>query len=190
MNRDERTLWNEKHRGKLTAGGPEPFFQEMLARLPIGLALDIAAGRGRHAIPMARAGHRVVAVDISDEAMRLLRAAVDAEGLAIFPAVANLDTFNLGSGCFDAIVSVNYLDRALFPKLLRALKPGGALLTDTFLIDQSALGHPRDPRFLLQHDELRELMHGLDIDEYREGLVTYPDGSRAWRGSALGFKRY
>jgi SAM-dependent methyltransferase len=190
MSRDERKLWNERHRGK-SAGQPEPWFLEMLPRLPKGLALDIAAGRGRHAIPMARAGFRVIAVDISDEAVLALKTAVDAEGLAIFPAVANLDTFDFGTQCFEAIVNVNYLDRALFPHFVRALKTGGVLLTDTFLVDQAALGHPRDPRFLLKHGELRALMNGLEVevDEYREGLVIYPDGSRAWRASALGWKR-
>ncbi|HUA35880.1 MAG TPA: methyltransferase domain-containing protein [Candidatus Binataceae bacterium] len=188
MNRDERALWNERHRGK-SAGDAEPFFVEMLARMPKGLALDIAAGRGRHSIPMARAGMRVVAVDIADAAMRALKAVVDKERLAIFPAIANLDTFFFGTRCFDAIVNTNFLDRALFPKFIDALKPGGVLLADTFLIDQARTGHPRDPRFLLKHGELRELMNGLDIAVYREGLVTYRDGSSAWRGSALGVKR-
>lgn len=189
MSRDERAHWNERHRSQADAGTPEPYFVEMLPRLPKGLALDIAAGRGRHATPMARAGFRVVAVDISDEAARALKAAVDAECLPIFPAVANLDTFDFGIQCFDAIVNVNYLDRALFPHFVRALKPGGVLLTDTFLVDQAAFGHPRDPRFLLKHGELRTLMNGLDVDEYREGLVTYPNGNRMWRASALGWKR-
>ena len=188
MSRDERALWNERHRGK-SAGEAEPFFDEMLARMPTGLALDIAAGRGRHAIPLARAGTRVVAVDIADVAMRALKAVVDTEHLAVFPAIVNLDTFCFGIASFDAIVNINYLDRALFPKFIDALKPGGVLLADTFLIDQAKSGHPRDPRFLLKHGELRELMSGLAIDVYREGLVTYRDGSTAWRASALGMKR-
>jgi len=188
MSHDDRALWNERHRGK-SAGDAEPFFAEMLARMPKRLALDVAAGRGRHSIPLARAGTRVVAVDIADEAMRALKAVVDTESLGIFPVIANLDNFCFRTGCFDAVVNINFLDRALFPKLIDALKPGGVLLSDTFLIDQAKTGHPRDPRFLLKHGELRELMNGLDVDVYREGLVTYRDGSTAWRASALGVKR-
>jgi tellurite methyltransferase len=188
MSHDDRALWNERHRGK-SAGEAEPFFMEMLQRLPKGLALDIAAGRGRNALPMARAGIHVVAVDVSDEGIRALKTVVDTERLPIFPVIANLDNFSFGNECFGAIVNVNFLDRALFPKFIRALKTGGVLLADTFLIEQAETGHPRDPRFLLKHGELRELMGGLDVEVYREGKVTYRDGGIAWRASALGWKR-
>ena len=54
--------WDERHRGK-PAGEAEPFLVEMLARIPRGVALDVAAGRGRNALALARAGMQVVAVD-------------------------------------------------------------------------------------------------------------------------------
>ena len=56
---------------------------------------------------------------------------------------------------------------------------------DTFLIDQAALGHPRNPRFLLEHYELLALLEGLQTLCYREGLTVYPDQTKAWRASAL-----
>jgi 2-polyprenyl-3-methyl-5-hydroxy-6-metoxy-1,4-benzoquinol methylase len=65
--------WDERHRGK-PAREAEPFLVEVLARIPRGVALDVAAGRGRNALPLARAGMQVVAVDYSVEAMRLLAA--------------------------------------------------------------------------------------------------------------------
>ena len=69
MSESERDAWYEKHRGK-PAGEPEPFLVEMIARIPLrGIALDIAAGRGRNALAIARAGIRVVAVDFSELAM-------------------------------------------------------------------------------------------------------------------------
>src|ERR1700694_759083 len=68
----ERTKWNATHRGK-PAGDPEPFVIEMLRLLPReGLALDVAAGRGRNALALARAAMRVIAADFSETAMRLL----------------------------------------------------------------------------------------------------------------------
>ncbi len=182
MNEPQRTEWDRHHRGK-TAGEAEPFLAAMLARVPRGVALDVAAGRGRNALALARAGLAVVAVDFSSEAMRLLAATVRTSHLAIWPVVANLDNFHLKDESFDAIVNINFLDRALFPNFERALRPGGLLVADTFLIDQATLGHPRDPRFLLGHGELRALAGGLEIEEYREGLVTYPNGERAFRAS-------
>ncbi len=176
--------WDERHRGK-PAGGAEPFLAEMLARIPRGLVLDVAAGRGRNALALARVGHSVVAVDYSVEAMRLLAVTARDAGLAIWPIVANLDSFHLKDESFDAIVNINFLDRALFPNFVRALRPGGVLIADTFIVDQATIGHPRDPRFLLAHGELRTLAGGLDIEEYREGPVTYPNGERAFRASIV-----
>jgi len=180
--------WDERHRGK-TAGEAEPFLVEMLARIPRGVVLDVAAGRGRNALALARAGHSVVAVDYSTEGMRLLAATAREARLAIWPIVANLDSFHLKDESFDAIVNINFLDRALFPNFVRALRPGGVLIADTFLVDQAAIGHPRDPRFLLAHSELRTLASGLDIEEYREGPVTYPNGERAFRASMVARRR-
>jgi tellurite methyltransferase len=180
--------WDNCHRGK-PAGDAEPFLTAMLARIPRGVVLDVAAGRGRNSIPLARAGMRVVAVDFSVEAMRLLATTSRSERLAIWPVVANLDNFHLKDESLDAIVNINFLDRALFPKFERALRPGGILIADTFLVDQAALGHPSDPRFLLAHGELRALAGGLEIEEYREGPVTYPNGEHAWRTSMIARRR-
>ena len=164
---------------------PEPFLVEMLERIPRGIVLDIAAGHGRNALAMARAGINVAAVDWSYPSMLALGAVARAERLSVWPIVANLDSFHLKDDSFDAIVNINFLDRALFPTFSRALRPGGLLIADTFLIDQAGIGHPSNPRFLLGHGELRELVAGLDIEDYREGLVNYPDGARAFRASVM-----
>ncbi|HKN00143.1 MAG TPA: class I SAM-dependent methyltransferase [Candidatus Binataceae bacterium] len=181
-----RAGWDGRHGGRPGGGEPEPFVIEVLPLLPRrGVALDVAAGRGRHSLALARAGLSVVAVDYSRKAIAALADAVHGGGAAVWPVVADLDTFPIGDGTLDLIVNVNYLDRSLFPKFARALKPEGFLLADTFLVDQAASGHPRDPRFLLGHYELRTLIGGLEIIRYREGLMVYPDGTSAWRASAL-----
>ena len=180
--------WDERHRGK-AAGDAEPFLLAMLARVPRGVALDVAAGRGRNSLALARAGMTVVAVDFSAEAMRILAATARTADLAVWPVVANLDNFHLKDESFDAIVNINFLDRALFPKFVRALRPGGVLIADTFLVDQAAIGHPRDPRFLLAHGELRALAGGLEVEEYREGPVTSSNGESAFRASIMARRR-
>ena len=160
--------------------------KEMLPRLAhAGIAIDVAAGRGRHSVILADHGLGVVAIDYSQAAIAALAKLVERPRGAIWPALADLDTFPIKSESADLIVNVNYLDRGLFPKFTQALKPGGMLLVDTFLIDQAALGHPRNPRFLLDHYELLALLEGLEILCYREGLAVYPDQTKAWRASAL-----
>jgi tellurite methyltransferase len=188
MSETEHAAWDERHRGK-PAGEAEPFLLAMLARIPRGVALDVAAGRGRNSLALAGAEMRVVAVDYSVDAMRQLAATARDAQLAIWPIVANLDSFHLKDQSFDAIVNINFLDRTLFPNFPRALRPGGVLIAETFLVDQAAIGHPRDPRFLLAHGELRALAGNLDIEEYREGCVTYPNGERAHRASILARRR-
>jgi len=188
MTEPQRAEWDERHRGK-AAGEAEPFLVAMLARIPRGVALDVAAGRGRNSLALTRADIRVVAVDYSVEAMRILAATARDARRAIWPVVANLDSFHLKDESLDAIVNINFLERALFPKFSSALRPGGILIADTFLVDQAAVGHPRDPRFLLGHGELRALAGGLQVEEYREGLVTYPNGERAFRASIAARRR-
>ena len=186
MNSPQRIKWEAVYQGKPAGGEPEPFVSEMLPMLPrAGVVLDVAAGRGRHAIALARSGMRVVAADFSPAAMRALANFARSDHLTIWPLLADFDKFAMRDRSFDAIVNVNFLDRALFPAFSRALKPGGILLAETFLVDQAALGHPNDPRFLLKHYELRELIGGLELLRYREGLVVYPGGSRAWRAGAV-----
>src|SRR5580704_8439861 len=86
----ERIKWEEAHRGKPAGGEAEPFVIEMMPLLPRdGLALDVAAGRGRNAVALARHGMRVVAADFSAVAMRALAEHACSEHLAIWPLLAD-----------------------------------------------------------------------------------------------------
>jgi hypothetical protein len=87
------------------------------------------------------------------------------------------------------VLNVTFLHRELVPRLKSALRRGGVLLFDTFLIDQAANGHPRDPRFLLKRYELRELLADMELLRYREGIVTYPSDKHAWRAVSLARRR-
>jgi tellurite methyltransferase len=185
MTHERRDRWDMRHR-EAGPGTPEPSLLEMIPLLPRGLVLDVAAGAGRHAIALARAGFRVVAADYAETAMRLTGAVAAAEHLPIFPVVADFeDGFPFQRGVFDAVVNINFLNRDLLPMLKGALRAGGMLFFDTFLLDQAAIGHPRDPRFLLRHYELREMLSDMELIRYREGLTVYSAGKQAWRATAL-----
>jgi tellurite methyltransferase len=169
---------------------PEPFVVEMAPRLPhSGLALDVAAGSGRHSVLLGSLGLRVIAIDNSVAALKVLSATARGQRLQISAVAADLGCFPLPTAAFDLIINVNFLDRELVPRLKRALKTGGLLLFDTFLVDQAQLGRPRNPAYLLRHWELRELLADMDLLEYREGLARRHDGRSAWRASALAAKR-
>lgn len=182
-----RLEWDARHRGK-DAGVAEPFMLEMLPRLTGGLALDIAAGRGRHSFALAKNGYRVVAVDYSSAACTAIAARARIEGLLILAVLADLERFPIRRSCYDLVLNLNFLDRRLFPSMLAGLRPRGFLLVDTYLIDHASIGHPRSPEFLLRRGELRELIEGLEILHYRERLIRYPNGDRAYRVSAFAHK--
>ncbi len=185
MNQRARAIWDERHDSG-DIGRPEPSVLEFLPLLPRGSTLDIAAGKGRHSILLARHQMRVVAVDWSRLGLEALAVAARKERLPIEVVVADLEqSLPFRAGTFDVVLNVNFLVRALFPSLKSVLRIGGMLLFDTFLIDQATLGHPRNPNFLLGHYELRNWLSDMELLRYREGIVDYGDGKRAWRATAL-----
>ena len=186
---EERARWDERHRERHVPGEPEPFLLEMLSLLPRGLALDVAAGQ-RTQQPGAGAGRNEGRrARLLRGRLRTLTHSARPQGLAIWPVVADATSFAFGENRYDLIVNVNFLERELFEPFKTALKAGGILLVDTFMVGQAALGHPREPRFLLGRYELMELLSGMEILRYREGLVTYPNGTRASRASAVASRR-
>ncbi len=133
--------------------------------------LDLAAGRGRHALLLAGAGLPVTAID-RDEARLVRLAQVAARlGLSIETQVRDLEAgaVDLGAGAYDLIVVTNYLHRPLLPAIVRAVAPGGVLLYETFTIAQAARGKPTNPAFLLEPGELVGLVAPLTVIRQREG---------------------
>jgi SAM-dependent methyltransferase len=71
---------------------------------------------------------------------------------------------------FDLVIIFYYLQRNLIPSIIKALRPGGIVVYETFLIDNHLrYNHPRKREFCLEHNELLRLFSGLRILAYREG---------------------
>src|SRR5690606_2531077 len=100
--------------------------------------LDVAAGRGRHALLFAAAGFEVTAIDRSAEARAELARNADALGVRVSLRDTDLETdaFTFDGETWDVIVVTRYLHRPLFPALREALAPGGVLVYETFTIAQ------------------------------------------------------
>jgi SAM-dependent methyltransferase len=154
-------------------GEPAAWLLDHLALLPCGgKVLDVACGRGRHALLLAGAGFSVTAVDRSAAAVDGVRAAAHQLGLELTCRVLDLETSpapDLGAAGYDAVLVFNYLHRPLFPALRDAVAPGGHLLYETFTVAQASRGRPRNPAFLLQNGELAQLMAPLTVLHSREG---------------------
>ncbi|HVS01727.1 MAG TPA: methyltransferase domain-containing protein [Thermoanaerobaculia bacterium] len=108
--------------------------------------LDVAAGSGALAIPAARAGARVLAVDLSAVMLDLLAARAQREGLAVETRVMDGHALELEDGSCDAAGS--QLGVMLFPdmpqgirEMVRVVRPGGRVLMTVY-------GDPRRIDFL------------------------------------------
>jgi SAM-dependent methyltransferase len=155
---------------------PSRFLEEIAPRLPRGRALDVACGAGRHALLLARLGFTVDAIDRAWAALRPLHERAATAGLSIHPIQADLESFPLPRERYDVVVDVRYLQRGLLPALKRAVRPGGGVVFETFLVAQRALGHPTNPAYLLEPGELRAAFGDFDIVVYTEGYVESESG--------------
>jgi len=153
--------------------GPSAWLIENADLLPRGgTVLDVACGRGRHALLMASAGFEVRAIDRNPDAIAFLSQTAARLTLQIDAAVVNLETDpppSLGESLYDAVLVFNYLHRPLMPAIRAAVKPGGRIFYETFTTRQAERGHPQNPDFLLREGELAELMSPWSIIRSREG---------------------
>jgi ubiquinone/menaquinone biosynthesis C-methylase UbiE len=99
--------------------------------------LDVAAGSGALAIPAARAGAKVLAIDQSPAMLELLRARAREEGLAIETRVMDGHALELADDSFDIVGS--QFGVMLFPdmprgvrEMARVSKPGGRVLLHAY----------------------------------------------------------
>lgn len=92
--------------------------------------LDCGAGAGELAIPLAERGARVVAFDLSEESLRLMRTRAGAAAPA--PIVAAMESLPFPDGAFDAVVGKSILHHVevapAMAEVRRVLTPGGRAL--------------------------------------------------------------
>ena len=174
---EDRSRWEDRYRsGRRSATEVPSEFLRAHAGLLSGRVLDVAAGAGRNALFLARRGLVVEALDISLTGLRLAREAARAEGLTLLAAQVDLESFPLPRRRYDAIINIRYLQRSLFTPFRLAIKPGGIILFETFLIDQQTLSEHRTAAYLLQRGELRAAFSDCAILVYEEGLYETSSG--------------
>jgi len=170
---DDRARWDEKHAEEYATQRPSSFLKEIFEadswRLPKGRASDIATGKGRNAIFLAERGFQVVGIDISPVALEMARRSARDKSLAIDWQEADLERIELPKGDYDLVLNFNYLQRPLVPQIKKTLKRGGWVIFETYLTDQSKIGHPINPDYLLLYNELLDLFRDFRVLYYREG---------------------
>lgn len=128
----DRGRWDQKHRDAEFLGEPAAFLVECRPHLPPGRALDLACGLGANALYLASEGFDVEAFDWSFAALRKLAAAAREKGRRVRAVACDVTWFPIPRERYDVLISFRFLDRSLWPSMVEALRPGGALLIETF----------------------------------------------------------
>ncbi len=139
--------------------GPSSWLLSNVHLAPRGAkTLDVACGRGRHALLLAAAGYAVRAVDRDPGLVAWLNGLARRLQLPLDAEVRDLEAAgaDLGTEEWELVLVFDYLHRPLFPSLVRALKPGGVLLCET-------------SDHLLEPGELSRLVLPLEVLRQREG---------------------
>lgn len=177
MGRDEKALWNRKYRERSHLSlEPDPLlvsaYSQFLSGSEAGEALDVAGGVGRHSMWLGERGWKVKLVDVSDVGIDLAAKNLEARSLEKKVTLEALDletARSLGNAEYDLVLVFFYLQRELFPALIKALKPGGYLIYKTYTMEQRRFaGGPSHPMHLLKPNELLEAFASLQLLHYHE----------------------
>ena len=183
-----RDKWEERYAPDEYIHGkaPVPFLVEKIGILPRGQALCLAAGEGRNAVYLAQQGYEVTAIDISARAVEKCHGLARECGVQVRALAADLLEVDLGVEQYDLVTNFFFCERALFPRIARALKPGGMFVLQSFSIDQLQFEFgPHNPAFLLQPNELLEHFKDCRIRYYEDAVITMEREGECREGAVI-----
>ncbi|GJM39962.1 MAG: hypothetical protein DHS20C20_02440 [Ardenticatenaceae bacterium] len=141
-------------------GKASQLLQEYAHLLPKnGAVLDAAAGVGVNTLFLAQLGISMIALDISEVGLRLLRKKAKGLGVVVETAVFDLTTPHFPKNCVDAVINFRFLERATFPAYKKAVRPGGLIFFETFI----HTGAGETPSYFLEPGELHRAFADFEI---------------------------
>ena len=174
--------WDERYSERRQwSAAPNALVAELLADLPPGDAVDLAAGEGRHALWLAEHGWRVTAVDFS--AVGLERGREQAGGDGVTWVRSDVLEWTAPEASTD-LVLVAYLHlpepetTALLRRAVGWLRPGGRLLVLGHDADNVAhgVGGPQEPAILHSVERLAPVAELLAVDRLEQVQRVTPEG--------------
>lgn len=186
-------MWDDRYDTNEYVYGKEPndFIVTAFEDIPAGRVLGLGAGEGRNEIYLARQGHEVVGVDSSAVGLKKARALALENSVTIETIHADLSDFEIEPESFDAITCIFChlpppIRKQLLRRVARGLRPGGYFILEAFTPRQLAYttGGPKDPELLIELDDLKQELAGLEfrhaielVREFKEGLYHQGSGS-------------
>ena len=178
----DKLKWDKKYRGDGFLCGKEPsrFLTDNIHLLTKGRVLDVAAGEGRNSVFFAKHGFQVDSIDISEMGLKKAIRLAEEEGVKIKVIKTDLENYQIEKNTYDVIANFYYLHRDLIPQIIKGLKNGGAVIFESYLVDQNELpSGPKNPDHLLEHNELLDLFKDFRVILYREGIYCERDIKKA-----------
>lgn len=175
--------WNARYAAaQQWSGGPNALVAELLADVPPGTAVDLAAGEGRHALWLAERGWAVTAVDFAAAGLDRGRTRPGAD--RIDWVVADVLAWNARPDSLD-LVLVAYLHlpepdtAAVLRRAVGWLRPGGRLLVLGHDVDnvEHGVGGPQDPAILSSVRRLAPVAALLEVDRLEQVRRQAPAGT-------------
>ena len=174
----DKERWDRKYGTERYIFGKAPvaFLQEHIHLLPKGKTLDVAMGEGRNGVFLAIHGFEVTGIDISETGLNKAQALAKEHGVTIKTQVVDLERHQFSEETYDLIICTYYLQRDLFPKIVKALKPGGMVLVETYTVDYMKYRSRFPRQYLLERNELLQQFQDLEILRYQlrdDGISAY-----------------
>jgi len=152
---------------------PAPLLVKFLPMFPKGDALDVACGYGRNALYLAAQGYSVTGFDRDEAAVSFCNETALKRQLAFSAQCVDLEKETpFKSDAYALLTCFYYLDRQSIPRMKEALRVGGMLVYETFLIDQHQIyKKPSRAAFCWKHNELLRLFENFRVRHYYEGQI-------------------
>jgi 2-polyprenyl-3-methyl-5-hydroxy-6-metoxy-1,4-benzoquinol methylase len=182
-----KDFWNERFAKNDYFYGvtPNKFLASVAGLLPEkSNILCLGEGEGRNAVYLASLGHQVSAVDLSSEGQRKAQMLAKANHVHLNYTVESLETFDLGVGKWDAIVSIfchlpTALREQVHARVQVALKPHGLLVLQSYNPKQLEYnsGGPKDIQMLYTEDILRSDFPRMEWIKLENSLEEISEGA-------------
>jgi len=182
--------WDDRYRDAelVWSAGPNMFVEQHCRDLPVGRAIDLAAGEGRNAIWLAERGWDATAVDYSSVAIDKVRQIAERRGVAITTEVADLSVYEPTPAGYDLVVLayLQLVDDELTPilrKAAAAVSPGGRLVLVSHDLTniEHGYGGPQHPAVLTTPDQVVAAIGDaltVELAEVAERHVQTDDGQK------------
>ncbi len=178
------TIWDQKYSTSdfLYGEHPNTFLVEQSSILkPRSKILCLAEGEGRNAVYLAKLGHQVTAIDLSQVGLDKLKKLAGQHQVSVETICCDLAHYPFQKEQFDAVISIwchlpPLLRKEIHQKVYETLKPNGFFILEAYTLKQLEYrtGGPSEPSLMMSiqsiQDDFKKLhwFYSQELERYIE----------------------